>query len=77
MQDLKLFSTEELLDEVKSRFDNAVFIGKKEGKTVAQRVIFFGYNGDLMYCQGLCNLAQAELMSSHIATRYPIDLSDF
>lgn len=53
-QDLKLTSTEDLLDELFARFDHAVFKGRKIENPRSSSLDTWDFVGDWTTCAGLC-----------------------
>lgn len=64
MSDLKLVSTEDLLDELGCRFDSHIFAGlrKHDSKSNADLV---SWNGDLYTCVFLAQKLSTNLLTDH------------
>jgi len=56
MQEIKLTSTQELLKELFSRFNHAIFAARKDNvKGKDDDRGWYNYSGDPQTCRGLCN----------------------
>ena len=68
MDDLQLKSTNELLNEIFSRFDHAVFCGVKLSIKKDRDLYEKHYQGNYPTCMGLC-----DIIKTHIITDFNID----
>ena len=74
---LTLISTDELLAELISRYDNSVFVGEKNHRKDSDSFIQKSrYEGDRVICLGLCEWIKHDIVDALTKDADDIDVQD-
>ena len=73
MSDLKIHTTQSLIDELQSRHKHSVFVGQRSGLKGKKDAISKHWDGDLIMCCGLVMVAEDFVTQAYRETYKDID----
>lgn len=71
--DIELYSTEEIIAELKKRFPQMVFVGMKPGENHGKNTYYKFFNGNSFTIAGLLNYANHYVVGQFIKSQVPFD----
>lgn len=72
--DIELYSTEEIIAELKKRFPQMAFVGMKPGENHGKNTYYKYFNGNCFTISGLLSYANHHLMGNFIKLEVPFDV---